>query len=112
MTLGAVWRPDEKKREITVRIREIKRRHGQSAEFELKWNGNARRQLYLDLIDYFFDDDDCHARILIVPDKAKLDHARFNQNHDTWYYKMYYQLLTVLLKPRDRYRIYLGEGHA
>ncbi|MGE0544264.1 MAG: DUF3800 domain-containing protein [Dehalococcoidia bacterium] len=109
MVLGAVWCPAEKAREIAVRLREIKARHGHPASFELKWSkvSPSGKQFYLDVIDYFFDDDDLHARALVVPDKSKLDHERFNQDHDTWYYKMYFELLHVLLKPDGCYRIYV-----
>ncbi len=109
MVLGAVWCPAEKAREIAVRLREIKAHHGCPPGFEVKWSkvSPAGQRLYLDLVDYFFDDDDLHARALIVPDKGLLDHARFGQDHDTWYYKMYFEMLNVLLAPTGRYRIYL-----
>lgn len=29
------------------------------------------------------------------------------QTHDTWYYKMYFQLLSVILAPTSRYAVYL-----
>ena len=37
MVLGAVWCPLEKIREISVRLREIKKRHGLPSDFEVKW---------------------------------------------------------------------------
>ena len=110
MVLGAVWCPLDKTREISVRIREIKRKHGLPADFEVKWTkvSAAKSRFYLDLLDYFFDDDDLHFRALVVPDKAKLDHSAFpGQDHDTWYYKMYFDMLKVILSPKGRYRIYL-----
>ena len=63
--------------------------------------------MYKDLINYFFDDDDLHFRALIIPDKSKLDHKRFHQDHDTWYYKMYFEMLKVIFSPVDRYEIYI-----
>jgi hypothetical protein len=109
MVLGAVWCPQEKSREISVRIREIKNRHGLKADFEIKWTkvSPAKKQFYLDVIDYFFDDDDLHFRALIVPDKSKLRHAEHGQTHDDWYYKMYFDMLKVILSPSAKYRIYL-----
>jgi len=110
MALGAVWCPLEKSREIAVRLRELKRKHGMSASFEVKWTkvSPAGKDFYLDLIDYFFDDDDLHFRALIVPDKTKLRHDAFlGQDHDTWYYKMYFDMLKAILRPNARYRIYL-----
>ena len=96
MVLGAVWCPLDKRREIAVRLREIKKKHGLSGSFEVKWTkiSPAKREFYLDLVDYFFDNDDLHFRALIVPDKTQLRHDAFpGQDHDTWYYKMYFDML-------------------
>jgi hypothetical protein len=109
MVLGAVWCPLARLPEITMRLREIKLRHGLSAEFETKWIkvSPAKEQFYLDTLDYFFDDDDLHFRALTVPDKSKLRPAEFQQTHDDWYYKLYFDMLKVILDPQARYRIYL-----
>ncbi len=110
MVLGAVWCPVDKTREIAERLREIKQKHGLSARFEVKWTkvSPAKKGLYLDLVDYFFDDDDLHFRALIVPDKSSLRHDAFpGQDHDTWYYKMYFDMLKVIFRPDARYRVYL-----
>jgi hypothetical protein len=109
MVLGAVWCLLEKTHEIAVRIREIKAKHGLSPQFEMKWVkvSPAKVQFYLDIMDYFFDDDDLHFRALIAPDKSRLRHEDFQQTHDEWYYKMYFDMLKVILHPDARYRIYL-----
>lgn len=70
------------------------------------------RGLYLKLVDYFFDDDDLHFRSLIVPKKHKLDHAAFQQDHDDWYFKMYFDMIKIILDSKSEYRIYLDiKGH-
>ncbi|MCB1328539.1 MAG: DUF3800 domain-containing protein, partial [Maritimibacter sp.] len=46
-------------------------------------------------------------RGLVVPDKGLLDHARFDQSHDDWYYKMYFTMLRPIFCAPHRYRIYL-----
>lgn len=109
MVLGAVWCPLEKAHEIAVRIREIKQRHNMKPGFESKWTkvSPAKRLFYLDLMDYFFDDDDLHFRALIVPDKSQLQHEAYSQSHDDWYYKMYFNMLKVIFSPKAHYRIYL-----
>jgi hypothetical protein len=109
MVLGAVWCPLERTHEISVRIREIKKAHGLSPFFEIKWIkvSPAKHAFYLDLLDYFFRDDDLHFRALIVPKKTKLQHELYGQDHDTWYYKMYFDMLKVILDPEACYRIYL-----
>ena len=109
MVLGAVWCPLEKTRGAAVRIREIQASHGLPAKFEIKWSkvSPAKVQFYADIMDYFFDDDDLHFRALIVPDKARLRHDSHGQTYDDWYYKMYFDMLKVILHPKARYRIYL-----
>lgn len=114
MVLGAVWCPLEKTREISIDVREIKKRYGLPHPFEVKWKkvSPAKQDLYLELLDYFFSNNDLHFRALIVPDKSKLQHELYGQDHDTWYYKMYFEMLQAILspldrRPVDRFRIYI-----
>ena len=109
MVLGAVWCPSGKTKEITRRLIEIKSRHTLEHKDELKWTkiSTNHYQLYLDIIDYFFDDDDLHFRGLVIPDKALLEHEKFGQTHDEWYYKMFFSLLNPIIDPRKKYSISL-----
>jgi hypothetical protein len=109
MTLGTVWCSAEKVHESAVRLREIKAKHGLNPYFEIKWVkvSPAKINFYLEVIDYFFDDNDLHFRALIVPDKSDLNHAKFGHSHDDWYYKMYFDMLKVVISPGDRNHIYL-----
>lgn len=109
MTLGAIWCPNEKVREINNRIRAIKARNNISPTTELKWTkiSPARIDAYLDLVNYFFDDDDLHFRCLVVPDKTALDHQKYHQTHDDWYYKMYFDMLKTIFSPQDQFEIYI-----
>jgi hypothetical protein len=108
MVLGAVWCAADKSREIAERLREIKQRHGLWTRLDVKWTkvSPARLAFYLDALDYFFDDDDLHFRALVAP-KGALRHEAFGQTHDQWYYQMYFELLKQLIRPGQRYRIYL-----
>jgi len=109
MTLGALWCPLDKRREISVRLREIKQQHGISATTEIKWAkvSPAKVAFYQDWLDYFFDDDHLHFRGVVVPDKSVLDHDGFGQTHDDWYYKMLFTLLKVILSPERKHHIYI-----
>lgn len=109
MVLGALWCDSEKTREVAKRLREIKAHHGLKPDFEVKWTkvSPAKQDFYLALLDYFFDDDDLQFRAVVIPDKTKLDHKSYNQNHDTWYYKMYFLLLSNLIFPEAHHKIYL-----
>lgn len=109
MALGAVWCPKGRKDEIFKRLRELKVKHGLKPTFELKWNkvSHTKQDYYLDVVDYFFDNEELHFRVLIVPDKSLLDHKTFGQTHDEFYYKMYFDLLKVIFDPKNGYNIYL-----
>jgi len=108
MVLGGLWCPLDKRKAISKRINEIKKRHGLSNNFEIKWTkvSPAKLDFYLDIIDYFFDDDDLHFRCLVAS-KEGLNHKKFKHSHDDWYYKMYFGMLKAIFNPNDKYRIYL-----
>jgi len=109
MVLGAIWCPLEKSHEISISLRDIKKKHNLKPEFEVKWTkvSPAKIQFYLEMVEYFFENDDLHFRALIVPDKNRLNHKIFGQSHDEWYFKMYFDMLKVIFSPQDHYRIYL-----
>ena len=108
MVLGAIWCPVSKRKEIAHRLREIRQKHGLHPQMEIKWTSvsPAKLPFYLDILDYFFDDDDLHFRG-VVADKRVLNHEQFGQDHDTWYYKMYFTMLKAIFDPQAHYRIYL-----
>lgn len=108
MVLGAVTCPVDKAREVAVRLRETKVRGGLTATTELKWNkvSAASVEAYMGVLDYFFDDDDLRFRG-VVAQKDGLDHTRFEQDHDTWYFKMYFELLRRVIRPHIANFIYL-----
>lgn len=109
MALGALFFNKINTSEITQRIKDIRSRYGLKKDTELKWNSISRVRLpiYIDLVDYFFDNDDMSFRGLVIPDKTILDHTAYNQTHDDWYYKMFYDLIKVVLDPGSQYSIYI-----
>lgn len=109
MGIGAVYCPTSKIHEVNDRIRDIKARNGIHRDLELKWTkiSPSKIQVYEDLINYFFDDASLHFRAIIIKNKDDLDHERFKQDHNTWYYKMYFDMLQVILEPSSYYNIYI-----
>ena len=107
MVLGAVWILADKAPEVARRLRELKARHRMPDRYELKWTtvSKGREDYFRDVLDYFFDDDDLHLRALLAP-KDSLRHDHHGQTHDEWYYKMWFDVLKVLLAPEKRFRIY------
>lgn len=109
MAIGAVWCPKEAKDIIFTRLREIKVEHGLKPHCELKWNAVSQSKLayYKDVMNYFFDNQDLHFRVLLVRDKSELNHAAYHQSHDSFYYKMYFDMLKNIIEPTSSYNIYL-----
>lgn len=109
MALGGVWCLQEKIHSINTRIKEIKNKYNIGANHEVKWTkiSPAKYDMYEDIVNYFFDDDDLCYRGLIVPDKTKLDHSKYHQTHDLWYYKMYFTMLKQIFTSKDEYNIYI-----
>lgn len=109
MVIGGVWCPRNKKDEIFRRIREIKAEHNLNPRFEIKWNKVSKGQLafYMDIVNYFFDNCDLHFRAIVIPDKDLLDHEAFNQTHDDFYYKSYFNMLKTIFEPTNGYNIYI-----
>ena len=109
MGLGAVWCEKDKIGQINRELRAIKAKHGISKYAEIKWSkvSPSKLAMYLELIDYFFGNDDLHYRVIIIPDKNKLDHRAFEQSHDDFYYKMYYYLLREIWQQDFTYNIFL-----
>ena len=107
--LGAIWVDKTKAPEVFQQLRALKLKHGLAPSFEAKWTkiSKAKEDYYCELVSYFFDNLDLHFRGLVVQDKTDLDHEAFGQDHNTWYYKMFYLLLKKVIKEDSEYNLYL-----
>ena len=106
MILGGIWCPKNKVREINDRIREIKKMY--AIAHEMKWVkiSSSKKDAYVDLVNFFFDTPELHFRALIVDNKEAINHEAFQQTHDDWYYKMYFNMIKTILNPGDQYNIF------
>lgn len=109
MVLGAVWCRTSSARRIAERIRAIKGEFGISSTLEVKWIkvSPAKLAFYQRLIEYFFAEQEISFRALIVPDKSVLRHEDFRQTHDDWYYRMYFDMLKIIIRKPHAYRIFI-----
>lgn len=110
MVLGAIWCRTDIVQDIHSGINRIKQSHNIPKSLEVKWKkvSPAKIDFYEELVEYFFNNEELHFRTLIIPDKKKLNHNAFDQTHDDWYYKMYFDLLKVIFLPSGaKYNIYL-----
>ncbi len=105
MLLGSVSSAYNQVKRHTERIKHLKLKHHFFAEIKWVNVSGSQSQFYKALIDYFFDTD-LRFRAVIV-DKSKIQNQAFVQNHDTFYYKMYYYLLNHNKNSQYAYNVYL-----
>ncbi len=109
MSLGAVWCDQSQVRRVADELRDLKSKYRLSRQFEVKWTkiSPKRLDLYQALISYFFQEPALHFRGVVIPDKRLLRHGEFGQDHNTFYYKMFFVLLKHIFDPDSKYEIYL-----
>jgi len=108
MVLGGISCPKDIKAQVFNDIRNIKIKHNMSTHFEIKWTKVSLQLIdfYLELLEYFFANDNLKFRGIIATNKSKLDHKKFNNgSYNDWYYKMYYSLLNPMIHEDDTYQI-------
>jgi hypothetical protein len=109
MVLGCIICPAKYVDHVNSQIMKIKEDFGISRFAEIKWTkvSNSKLDLFKRLIDLFFELDYLNFRAVIVTHKKQLNHQAFLQDHDTWYYKMYYLLLRNIIEIGEEYKIFL-----
>tara|TARA_R110002096_G_scaffold173781_6_gene348581 strand:- start:1217 stop:1894 length:678 start_codon:yes stop_codon:yes gene_type:complete len=118
MVLGCVRIDKDLSRSVSNELRDIKIKHNlidqissnrDHSIFELKWAkiSPAKIDYYIDVVNYFFDNENLMFRGVVIPDKTVLDHDAYDQDHDTWYYKMCFRMLEPLIDPDYEHNIYL-----
>ncbi len=107
MLIGAVYCPKYKVKKINEYIKHLKENYNISNKIELKWNKVDKKteKLYLDIINYFFNNDDLKFRVIVI-DKTKLNHKKYNQTENDFYHKAYYDMLKYIIIPGNSYNIY------
>ena len=105
MLLGYVSSAYNQVKRHTERINDLKKKHNFYGE--IKWSNvaSSQFQFYKELVDYFFDTE-LRFRTVIV-NKNKINTGAFNQDYDTFYYKMYYYLLNHNIKSNFTYNVYI-----
>lgn len=105
MMLGYLCVPYNQLKRHRERIKAIKEKHHYYGE--IKWSKVSASQFefYQDLIDYFFDSD-LVFRAIVIKKEQIANHA-YNQDFDTFYFKMYYQLIYHKIDVLNTYNIYL-----
>lgn len=108
MVLGGIMCPKSVKDTVFKDIKQIKKEHKLDF-YEIKWTkiSKCKIDFYKDIITYFYDNQNLRFRGLVVPDKSILNHEKYGQTHDKFYYKMYYDLLNPITRPPYKYNVFL-----
>ncbi|MCM1295448.1 MAG: DUF3800 domain-containing protein [Muribaculaceae bacterium] len=109
MVIGGISCPISKVRDISLKIRQLKEKHNMNRKMEIKWTkiSPAKYDFYSDLVDLYVNEECLRFRAIKIADKKQLNHKKFHQTHNEWYYKMYYDMLRHILQPYKDYKIYV-----
>ncbi|HET9034223.1 MAG TPA: DUF3800 domain-containing protein [Dokdonella sp.] len=109
MVLGGLSCPADYRQRIGRAIKGLKAEYGIPSSREIKWTQVSPSTLtfYHALVDLFFDEPCLGFRAVVVPEKRALEHERFGQSHDDFYYKMWWQLLSRLIDDQHLFRIFV-----
>lgn len=109
MVLGALWCPKAKTGELNRRVADLKAEYRLSQFFEIKWSkvSSSKLPFYEALVELFFSAPALHFRGWVVPDKSVLRYDEFTQTHDEWYYKMYFNMLKIVIRKGRIYHVYV-----
>jgi hypothetical protein len=94
---------------IKEQFKQLKLKH--KSPTEIKWSklSYSRLQLYIDMIDLFFNST-IEFRAVLIKNKSNLNHEMFNRGgHNEFYYKVVYLLLnnTWVNHNDNEYQVYL-----
>lgn len=110
MVIGGIRCVKSQRKYVIDRIMDIKKQFNIPEHAEIKWNkvSNCNIDYFKCLIDLFFELEELYFRAVVV-DKTKLNHKKFEQTHNDFYYKMYYYCLIGLVDTRAENYIYLDK---
>lgn len=108
MVVACIRCPQSKVKKISNDIIALKKKHKIWKYAEIKWTKVSKSKLdfYVELLEYFFNCPFLRFRAIVVPNKSKLNHPAYMQDHNTFYYKMIYLLVDYFLRYDCCYNIY------
>lgn len=109
MILGGIRCPKGERKRLVNDIRNIKLKYELKKTTEIKWQSISPSKInfYLDLVNYFFEEDTLSFRAIIV-DKKQIN-LNENSKFIDFYYKMYFYVLSGLISPNSKNEIYLDK---
>src|SRR5690625_238699 len=109
MVLGAVTCLANVRKRVGRAIKRLKADYGIPPSREIKWTqiSPSTQAFYEALIDLFFAEQQLGFRAVVVPNKQMLEHERFGNKHDDFYYKMWWQHLKNLIDDDRSFRVFV-----
>lgn len=111
MSIGAVICGSNARKRICRDIVNIKKKYNVNIRSEMKWikiSKSNKLEMYLELIEYFFNEPSLNFRGIVALNKNSLVFNETNNNdYNTWYYKMYFLMLNTIIMPTKKYNIYI-----
>lgn len=102
MLIGGVMCPMRNKKEIVTEIRRLRSKYSVYGEFGWKTVCPSKLGFFLDLIDYFFDENTLCFRCVILEKETTVFPSA-----DDRFQKTYYQVFNNWLDRREFYRIFI-----
>lgn len=108
MGIGCVWCRKKDLYQINLDIKNIKIKYGLKSLAEIKWSliSNINSKMYNEIINYFFNNDKLFYRGYFVF-KEQLDHSKYHQTHEDFYYKSYFGLLNNIFNRDNCFNVYI-----
>lgn len=109
MVLGGIICPEESKKAIINDIRKIKVAYGLSKYGEFKWTkvSNNKIEFYVEIIKYFFRNNQLGFRALVFKNKSEFYYNYYS--HNDLYYLAYYLLLREMISTDTENSIYIDK---
>ncbi len=108
MVIGGVLCDKINRKHISNLIKGLKKKHQLPNNYEIKWNKVSSKNIgfYTELIELIRPYNLIYRAVVV--DKGILNHNRFNQSEDDFYYKMYYTMLKFLVSQGgEKFTVYL-----
>lgn len=110
MGFAGIRIPFSKKEKVYASIAKLKSKY--NCNGELKWTKVSEKNIafYRAIIDFFCKTKGLEFHSVIIQDKSKLDHEKYNKGKDEiFYYKMYFLLLKNIISRKSdaAYRIFM-----
>ncbi len=106
--IGSLWIRAENRKAYKDYIKQLRREHKMGGEFKWKRVSPSRLDFFLDLVRFFFEQQEEMRFRVIVLRADEMDAVRFHESdNELMFYKFYYQVLHHWILDFNRYRVFL-----